>query len=161
MKALTLWRPWPWAIFHGGVWAKRIENRPWKPWPSIIGKPIALHAGKAFDKSAVDEILDKTAVYGVPRVLPACATDEGLIGLATVTGYVTTCEDAAIKAEQGQERWFVGPYAWVLTNVRTFAEPIRIKGKQGLWDLPTWANVAVANAVLRMPLEPSVERGPF
>lgn len=93
MRALTLWRPWPWAIFRAPLHsAKRIENRPWKPWPSIIGKRIVLHAGKAFQKDAVDDILDNVLLDGEPRVLPASATDEGLLGVVTIAGCVETAE---------------------------------------------------------------------
>lgn len=38
--ALTLWRPWAWAIIHG---PKRVENRTWKPPASFIGKRIGIH----------------------------------------------------------------------------------------------------------------------
>jgi len=143
MKALTLWRPWPWTIFHAPAWQKRIENRPWRPWQSIIGRQIVLHAGKAFDKTCVDFILDNIAVEGQPRRLGARSADEGLIGVVTVAGYAETPEDAALLAGQGQERWFFGPYGWVLKNARAFPEPIPCKGAQGLWDLPQWAAVKV------------------
>ena len=48
MRALTLWRPWTWAVCHAG---KRIENRPWRPWLSVMGQEIALHAGKTYDRA--------------------------------------------------------------------------------------------------------------
>lgn len=139
MKALTLWRPWPWAIFWGGCRPKRIENRPWRPWPSIIGQTIALHAGKTFDKSAVDFIIDNTRLEGEPRVLAAEASLEGIIGLATVRGCVDNALDAAGEAGQGQESWFFGPFGWVLDDVRRLDKPVAIKGAQGLWDVPAWA----------------------
>lgn len=135
--------------FHAPCWAKRIENRDWKPPPFIIGKQLVIHAGKTFDKSAVDMVLDNTAVFGQPRVLPAAATDEGLIGVATVIGLVKTEEEAALVAGQGQERWFVGTYGWVLNAVRPFPEPIPCKGAQGLWSLPTWAEVRVRDFLKR------------
>lgn len=163
MRALTLWRPWPWAIFrapHVDL-RKRIENRPWKPWPSIIGKRIVLHGGRTFDKGAVDGILDNVLCVGEPRVLPAEAADEGLIGVVTVSGCVETAEDAARQAGQGQERWFSGPYAWVLTDVRAFERPIRIKGAQGLWELPVWAAREVELALRDTRPEPAPYTGPF
>lgn len=147
MRALTLWRPWSWAIFHAPVHAKRIENRPWKPWPSIIGKRIVLHAGRTFDKRAVDGILDKTALEGAGRVLPASAIHEGLIGVATVRGFVESAEDAAVQAGQGQERWFMGPYGWLLDDVRVLPEPIKCDGSLGLWLIPKWAEKQIREAL--------------
>lgn len=146
MRALTLWRPWPWAIFHGGVWAKRIENRPWKPWASIIGQRIGLHAGKKFDFDAVELILAKTirCLEGHEHdPLPVAAHDEGLIGVVTVRGFVSDPWDVAVEAGQGQERWFFGPYGWVLDDVVALGKPISIRGAQGLWELPAWAEQAV------------------
>lgn len=159
MKALTLWRPWPWVIFHAPAWQKRIENRPWEPWPSIIGRRIVLHAGKTFDGEAVDFILDNIAVEGQPRRLGAEASDEGLIGVVTVAGVVETSFDAALQAGQGQERWFFGPYGWVLTDVRAFEKPIPCKGAQGLWDLPPWAEREVAAAMTGAQLRREVFAG--
>jgi hypothetical protein len=161
VRALTLWRPWPWAIFHAPTNPKRIENRPWKPWPSIIGKRIVLHAGKAFQKEAVDDILDSVLLKGEPRVLPASAVHEGLIGVVTVTGFVESAEDAAMQAGQGQERWWSGPYAWVLTDVRAFKEPIKCKGSQGLWLLEPWQQRAVDDALKDTKPEPAPYTGPF
>ncbi len=143
MRALTLWRPWPWAIFHAPKYAKRIENRPWKPWPSIIGKRIVLHAGETFDRASVDDILELTET----KVLPASATDRGLIGVATIRGYVESAAEAFQQVGPEQSDWFSGPFAWVLDDVRVFAEPIKIMGAQGLWVLPRWAALKVAEAL--------------
>lgn len=149
MKALTLWRPWPWAIFHATTNPKRIENRPWKPWPSIIGQQIVLHAGKTFDKGAVDDILELTRPEDecdLRQVLPASATDLGLIGVAHVAGY---CEDESqvFAWDPAQIDWWSGPFAWKLANVRAFKEPIACDGRQGLWDLPRWAEKLVLEAL--------------
>jgi hypothetical protein len=146
VKALTLWRPWPWAIFHAPFNAKRIENRPWKPWASIINQPLVLHAGRTFDKASVDGILFTTLRPGEPLRLPSSGADEGLIGVATVRGFATTeteCEQFMI----GQSEWFSGPYAWLLSDVRAFPAPIPCKGAQGLWDVPGWALPVIREAL--------------
>ncbi len=144
MRALTLWRPWPWAIFHAPpAVAKRIENRPWKPWPSIIERRIALHAGQTFQKDAVDDILRLTGL----TVLPASATDNGLIGVVTIQG-VAASEAECERFLAGQSDWFSGPYAWLLKDVLAFPEPILCKGAQGLWEIPHWAQKQVDAAVV-------------
>lgn len=139
VKALTLWRPWPWAIFYGGCRPKRIENRPWKPWPSIIGVRIALHAGKKFDTESVPFIVENTRFAHEPRTLAAEATHEGIIGLVTVRGFVEDAIEAAAQGGQGQESWFFGPFGWLLDDVVRLETPVKIKGAQGLWDVPAWA----------------------
>ena len=45
MKALTLWRPWPWAFIVAG---KPLENRSWHPPENLRGQRLGLHAGKTF-----------------------------------------------------------------------------------------------------------------
>lgn len=144
MRALTLWRPWPWAIFHAPKNPKRIENRPWKPWNSIVGQRIVLHAGQTFDKSAVDDILAITLGRHQLHTLPARASDTGLIGVATVLGWAASPTELGDPA---QEQWFSGPFAWLLDDVRAFAEPIPCKGAQGLWQLEPWAERRVAEAL--------------
>ena len=138
MRALTLYRPWPWAILHAQHNPKLIENRSWKPPPSIIGQRIILHAGATFQKDAVDDILHLTKT----SVLPAEATDMGLIGMVTVRGYASSeaeCEQFML----GLSDWFSGPFGWLLSDRVVFKEPIAIKGAMGLWEVPRWAMAKV------------------
>ena len=151
MKALTLWRPWPWAIFHAPTNPKRIENRPWTPWPSIIGKQIVLHAGQTFDSEAADELCTMFALHpdGTP---PHGWHDQGLIGVATVWGWANSAADCE-KFMVGQRHWVSGPHAWLLSAVRTFREPIPCKGKQGLWNLSADVEARVREELNVVPLQ--------
>lgn len=140
LRALTLWRPWPYAIFYGG---KRIENRPWKPWASVIGRYIALHAGMKYDNDGAVWML-KEKLY-VPPSPSACPAGGFIVGVARVTGYVHVDEgDLYITADAFKEfwdqealdsPWFFGPYGWTLDNIRRFTEPVACKGAQGLWPV--------------------------
>lgn len=134
MKALTLYRPWPWAIFHAPRNPKRVENRPWKPWPSVVGQVIALHAGRKFDSDAADRLCVRYGLHPDGRP-PAGWEDEGLIGTAMVLGYATSAEDCT-RYMAGQAAWWIGPFAWLLADVRAFATPIPCAGALGLWDVP-------------------------
>lgn len=138
MRALTLYRPWAWSIVHG---PKRIENRPWKPWPSVIGQRIALHAGKRYDKKGEAFIMEQLAAVGG---LPVDAEDEGIVGVATVRGFVS---NPAEIQDVDQVEWFFGPFGWVLEDVRA-VEPIPCSGALGLWQLPA-AVEAEVRRVLR------------
>lgn len=129
LRGLTLWQPWAWAIAHGG---KRIENRPWRPWPEVLGKLIAIHAAARVDvateAAAAAFIHPRTGV-----VVPEAATlpRGAIVAVARVTGYVTASRDP----------WFMGPVGWTLTDV--VALPIR--GAQGLWPMHAeTARVALA-----------------
>lgn len=118
MKALTLWRPWPWAILYR---TKRIENRGWAPPASIIGEMIAIHAGRTWDENGAETIAG---------MLDATPTDAwrhmGIVGVARVTGCVTSSDDP----------WFAGPFGWTLDDVRELPHPIPCKGAQRLWTVP-------------------------
>lgn len=138
--ALTLWRPWHFAILHITQDPKRVENRPWKPWSSVIGQRIALHAGQYFDESVGFD-------YSDPR-----AHQAGVVGTAVVRGWIHVSKELLLSLvtdvrhsptlTQDEARghaascWFFGPYGWVLEDVRALSEPIPCRGAQSLWELP-------------------------
>lgn len=126
MKALTLWRPWPWSILHG---SKRIENRPWMPPRSIVGQRIALHAGKTYDYDGAK------AIRSVHPAMPTSADDHplGIVGVATVSAAMLAAD--ARLAHPGLAVWIFGPCCWVLADVISLPKPIPCKGAQGLWSM--------------------------
>lgn len=123
MKALTLHRPWPWAIIHLG---KRVENRSWAPPSSLIGQRIAIHAGQRWDAAGAVWILETFQ----PQTIPV-----GQRGVIVATAVI---ERAARPntVPLDQERWACGPWCWLLDDVCALAEPIPCRGAQGLWDVP-------------------------
>ena len=135
MRALTLWRPWPWSIVHG---PKRLENRMWAPWPSIIGKRIAIHAGVKYDEEGAEYIRGHLMQ---PQLVPSKTSDpQGIIGTAIVSRYLIKRDPEDLVPSDlppdGQAVWYFGPFAWVLDDVRALSEPIPCKGAQGLWVVP-------------------------
>lgn len=135
MKALTLWRPWPWAIFHATN-PKRVENRGWAPPQSTVGKVIAIHAGKKLETQEAqflgerEQIIRRMSLDRPPEI-----DHEGIIGTARVIG----CWRSIAEVPLDQHEWWRGPFGWVLGEVQALKEPVPCKGAQGLWDLP--ANV--------------------
>lgn len=124
MRALTLYQPWAHAVAHLG---KRIENRPWRPWASIVGTRIAIHAAAKVDPVA------EAAVEGWVRrhmglvVPPAASLPRGaIVATARVTGVVT----------ESASPWFVGPFGWTLDEVVALPAPVPCRGAQGLWIVP-------------------------
>lgn len=124
MKALTLHRPWAWAIVAAG---KDIENRTWKPPASIISRRIAIHAGKTIDPYARQPIA--SAMGRRPDVQElGDMLDQGIVGTAVVIGFTTApCSSP----------WFYGPIGWRLADVIRLQEPAYCRGAQGLWNVPT------------------------
>lgn len=117
MKALTLQRPWAWAVVHAG---KRLENRTWEP-NLRVGEIFAIHAGAKYD--AAGAIWMQQYLHLNP---PAPDADPiGIVGLAMF-------EDVVVQSD---DRWFFGPLAWKLSNVWP-VEMIYIPGAQRLWTVP-------------------------
>lgn len=116
LMAITLHRPWAYAIAHLG---KDCENRSWAC-PLSPGSLIAIHAGRKFDKDAADWI---------ERQGYECSTDEnqpmGIVALARFQGNVTALDSP----------WFFGPIAWKLADVVPI-NPVPCRGQQGLWRVP-------------------------
>ena len=129
MKALTLWRPWAWALFHG----KDVENRTWSPPASMIGQRIAIHAGKKYDAAGELFILNRLGLVAIP----GAALVTGIIGVATIARVVT----------ESSSPWFGGPKGWVFEDHVPFPEAIRIGGAQGLWTLPREVEIFIRGAL--------------
>lgn len=122
MKALSIRQPWAAAILYAG---KRIENRTW--YSGFRGE-FLLHAGQTFDR---DTDLD----FGgnLPdNADPYSPVNRGaLLGVATITACIPV---SAVPHDQ--RRWAIGPWCFVLANVRAFAQPIPYKGRLGFFDIP-------------------------
>ena len=114
---LTLKQPWAWCVSAGH---KTIENRPWKPWSTIIGHPIAIHAGMAVDRPALP-FLDQAFSL---RPSVDALVHGAIVAVATVEGYVTESPDP----------WFTGPYGWILSGIIAIP-PVPCRGSMGLWRL--------------------------
>lgn len=145
MFALTIKQPWALWICHFG---KRIENRVWRPPQNVIGQTIAIHAGKT-ESLTGDEIA--SALEFVDERKLGEANDEKIWRRQQDGGYkfsagpmpLRECPSGAIVAvarlasvvAASDDPWFVGPFGWVLDDVRVI-EPVPCRGQQGLWELP-------------------------
>lgn len=118
LYALTLHRPWPWAICYAN---KRVENRTWKPPVSLIGCWIAIHAGKTFDRECAADIDAPEEAERHPL---------GIVALAKLVG---VAEDGSKLSLEQCISWWIGPVGWLLDNVIVFDKPVPCKGAQGLW----------------------------
>lgn len=130
MRAITLWQPWAWSM--GTSLIKGVENRTWPPPRWLLGRRIALHAGKKFCKASADS-LDSRLLPSDPELPPKSQLVFGaVIAVTTVAAVVTSIDDVPTD----QRRFFFGPYGWLVTNTRRLDEPVYCRGWQGLWRLP-------------------------
>lgn len=127
MRAITLYRPWPRAIFELG---KDIENRSWAPPPAIIGKRIAIHAGLKIDGAGVAKVMEIENRERAPAFAMDAARCIGEGGAIIGTVLVRAWGEHLVSP------WFSGPYGWVLEQPRQLPVPIPCRGRQGLWTVP-------------------------
>lgn len=115
--ALTLKRPWPLAIARLG---KDVENRTWST--SYRG-PLWIHAGKAWDASAIPWMESKGLLT------PDFPRDDSEHPSGVL---VASCELVGVRTAVTSRWWNGAGYAWMLRDAREIPhEPVR--GAQGLW----------------------------
>ena len=154
MKAFTLTQPWATLVAIG---AKRIETR---SWPTRYRGPLAIHAAKGFPKWARDFTMEpacyesvKALGYKTREWFPAYP-----LGAVLATCTLVDCvqmrelnyrdEDGDVEgilgrytymiAGRSRERAFgdysMGRWAWILSEVKCFEQPVPAKGALGLWE---------------------------
>lgn len=116
MKALSIRPPWAWAIVHA---RKRVENRSRR---TKYRGPVAIHASKRLTESDVSRL---EALLG-RRINP----DRFLRGAIIATASLVD----VLPVEECHSRWAVGPYCWMLRNIRPLKSPIYVNRALGLWD---------------------------
>lgn len=136
MKAITICQPYAALIMlpDDDPRAKRCENR---SWASSYQGQLLIHAGKSkewLDSYPWDGPLTFGAIVGVCR----------MVGCARKGDPVAERRWLWLNAHEHYE----GPFAFVLTECRAFAEPILYRGAQGFFDIP---HEVVADAIKAAP----------
>lgn len=116
MRALTIRQPWADAIAHG---TKRVENRTWAT--GYRGR-LLIHAGVAYDPMGRFIITDRDALASWPD------TRRAVLAVATLADVHAAKGCCLPWGEQGP-----AVFHWVLTDVRTLADPVPATGRLGLW----------------------------
>jgi|GEM_PF-843725 len=140
MKALSLWQPWASLVVHR---LKQYETRGWACPPSLIGKPIAIHATKALPAEAREIVEDEDYADEFDlafRLMGAKGLDSLPRGAVLGVARVVSCQRASDVEDRLSVReatfgnYGPGRFAWRLEVVERFAEPIPAKGRQGIWE---------------------------
>lgn len=177
MRAITVQQPYAFAIACG---AKPVENRGRHiPWTSAVGERIAIHAGKAWHKSAMADrqILDlgrqvvasnnEGLVPGwelLTFLIPQGHVLGALVAVATLSDvhWWQTCsheqprqqsvDHASAVTERSSlcSEWAESD-GWhlVLSDVFALPQPVPVRGYQGLWTVPAAELVALEEQTAR------------
>jgi hypothetical protein len=155
MPCLTLWPEWAHAVAHLG---KRIENRGQKPWSTILGKRIGIHAGAYIGGrkgcpatyegiNAMGDTANRAGLrigWSVPERAVSDPVPNALLRPVVCGAIICTAVVARGERNKHHTGWAPpfnpppwgspdSPWWWHLADVEVLAEPVPCKGKQGLW----------------------------
>ena len=131
-RALTLWQPWAWLVMHG---FKPIENRPKSVTYSSFRGPIWIHSGLHFDEERYDmaaALLRRIHPYArMPARSRFLDYPRGVIlGRVNVIG--------VLPPGGSKMDWhFEDHYGFILRDVVKLAQPVKCRGYQGIWTVPS------------------------
>jgi hypothetical protein len=149
MDAITVWQPWGFAISDLG---KPVENRSWAPPAGLVGRELAIHAGRKLDEAAVHELvalghhvtfkdLVLGAVVCTVRLVAIVERDTRRPASAVGRPYYVI-KDSSVSPERVHELlgrdggiWYNGDVGWVLDEKRKLARPVHCRGAQRVWHL--------------------------
>jgi hypothetical protein len=137
MKALTLWQPWAQLIAVG---AKKVETRSWRP-PASLGRLVICSAKRSLrvetdvaDAAAKNRIYAALARHSGPLRYGAALCVVTVISVQHVLPLTRTLsEDELAFGDYSR-----GRFGWVLGDLRAFARPFPVCGRQGLFDVPDY-----------------------
>lgn len=125
IKCISLWQPWASLIVWGH---KTIETRSWPAPSTILGTRIGIHAAMTTQGIKLADELG---------LLRHCGMERAKLPLGAL---VATCVvDASVPTEKlcgdpyGDFR--PGRYGWILSGIEPLAEPIPVKGRQGIFTV--------------------------
>jgi hypothetical protein len=135
LKAITIMQPWAQLV---ALRAKRYETRSWK---TNYRGPLAIHSSLEFPQSARRLCRCEpfaTALLGNEDLPLGC-----VIATCNLAAVIPTSPDPESLFGESQDfpsselafgDFTAGRFAWHLTNVRMFENPIPTRGARSLWD---------------------------
>ena len=152
MKAFTLWQPWASLVVEG---SKPYEFRSWRAHRSVIGQRIVIHASaRKVDHREVAQLLRlleaggkfaaATCLLPVEKAIEVLRTGDWPLaaGLGTaivgepVLGDKLAIDFGVVKANDS-DRDYHSNWGWPMLDIERWAEPVPMRGAQGLWTWPT------------------------
>lgn len=143
MKCITICQPYAHLIAAG---EKFVENR---SWPTKHRGWLAIHAGKSKDYMGPDDHKEYPGI---------------VFGAIVAVAWMSMCVDIdGIKSLIDQQKWYSwlpdhehteGPYCWVLSNIYPLRSPLKMSGKQGLFELDMQITAQLHPLMPKKPLVP-------
>jgi len=148
VKALTIYQPWASLIMAG---AKPYEFRSWPAPQFVVGQRIVIHAGApkmdprelkvllwklGRPNSHLTGLLADKAVPILERAQqqPAIFPRKHALGTAVLGKPVRACDLWPEAFASDSTRIEQSNWAWPLTEIQHFDEPVPMNGAQGFWN---------------------------
>jgi activating signal cointegrator 1 len=147
VKAISLWQPWA-SLMAAGL--KKIETR---SWPTSYRGDLVICSTKTTPPNVRRWLLESRQPDAL-AIISACHNHirEQPAGVALCLVHLAACwptEEARTTVEAQAELAFGdyndGRFAWFTTDIRPFAVPFAVRGRQGMFDID---DAIVANALL-------------
>jgi phage N-6-adenine-methyltransferase len=134
LKAISLWQPWASLIPLG---LKHYETRSWKT--NYRGKLLICSTAKS-TKTQYQQYLKICNEVELPEWNETNFPHGCAIAICDLVDCIEMTPE--FIAQQSQTEilcgdWQVGRYAWKLKNIQPITEPFAVKGKQGLFNIPS------------------------
>ena len=129
-KALTIWQPYATLLVAG---IKKYETR---HWDTAYRGPVVITAGLHWSKQQAELVENLKRKYPeLTDLLSDLPTGEalGVVELKTIH------QTDVLYIKDNPLEMFVGNfngdrYAWEMVNQQPFQKPMKVKGRQGLWN---------------------------
>lgn len=122
MKVITLKQPWASLVANG---YKKYEFRSWK---LNYRGDILIHAGKAIDKDAMENVKNLNLDYPHSKIVAIVHIDD-CIQLNEDINKKICEENYQVYGNKNRTG-----YAWKLSNIRKVDNSDTVSGKQGIWN---------------------------
>jgi hypothetical protein len=129
MPAITLWGPWAQFV---ALRLKSIETRWHDRFKSLVGKRIAIHAGKSFVREDLDEAI---AEFGLDAELvnhPLMSVRGAVVCTALVRANLKLGGMAHTRRKALCD--CAGKHGLVLDSIKVVDPPAFVQGHQGIWQ---------------------------
>lgn len=128
MKIITLWQPWATWILWG--W-KTIETRTHANFACLKGETIGIHAGKKFDKDALEIARE---FLSMEKIIKHFEADYPLGKIICTARVVDTGWLNKTHGEKALIECYSNRFGLILKEVKPIDPPIDAKGSQGIWE---------------------------
>jgi hypothetical protein len=145
--AISIKRPWPWAImFLPPEISKDCENRTWDLPNFVRGEWLWLHSGKIADDVFAWGFIERVSGRRPPD------SERGKRETGEIVGCIKFGHEVLVPGTWALSKWYVGNYGWPIVDACPLREPVPCVGQRGFWVPPEMDGLRMAELAYRPDL---------